>query len=62
MISKQPSRRIYHFCPKCMRSFERIGELIRHIELCNSECLDCGSTGHDTGSNTCPGPLDDRQP
>jgi len=20
------------------------------------ECADCGSTGHDTGSNTCPGP------
>ncbi len=20
------------------------------------ECADCGSTGHDTGSDTCPGP------
>ena len=24
----------------------------------SGECADCGSTGHDTGSNTCPGPRD----
>ena len=22
------------------------------------ECADCGSTGHDTGSDTCPGPAE----
>lgn len=28
-------------CPLCRKS---------------SECADCGSTGHSTGSDTCPGP------
>lgn len=29
---------------------------IKHKISEYAECADCGSTGHDTGSNTCPGP------
>jgi hypothetical protein len=29
---------------------------MRHEKQCNAACRDCGSTGHNTGSNTCPGP------
>lgn len=27
-----------------------------YVPETNDACADCGSTGHNTGSNTCPGP------
>lgn len=47
-------------CPICCETLPSQRQAAVHCSALwggkPEECADCGSTGHDTGSNTCPGP------